>query len=206
MHISCNLSARRKHQRWRVGGEGASWAGAGKFTKVELGNRCEWGGRGPSREGWRLLCVSAWARINVHARAVQLCMQDRPGKGQDMSAHGVSGSFTRCDHFTLPPEAFFPPKAFSCSWLSTCREGAEGLNYFSLQLAPKLLQDQRKEGKKRGERGIPEKLFVVLLPLFSLHRLPLFHPGNMDQGAKSPALRLLRAGRVARLLPYCTYR
>lgn len=193
--ISCNLSTllgpRGNNQtcvclRARVWGV-ESRAGAGKFSKVELGNRCEWGERGPSRGGWRLLCVSAWARINVRAHAVQLCMQDRAGKGQDMSAHWVSGSFTRCDHFTLPPEALFPPKAFSCSWLSTC-SGATGsgrLELFQPTTRPKTTVGRKKRGREeeRGEGG-SRRNFFCSFPPFLPPSPPPVAPGEHGPGAQ----------------------
>lgn len=178
-------------------------------------------GARPCREGWRfyVVCVCVEARVLIHARervrVQRLCVQLVQEKGQDMSAHWESGSFTWRDHFTLPPEALFPPKAFSCSWLSTCREcnwERKGRIISTYNLPQKYCS--RKEKKKRErrqqcqgarerkrergqerERGTLEKSFCSF-PFFSLHRLHLFLSGNMDQGPKSPALRLGRAGRV----------
>ena len=84
---------------------------------------------GAALQGWVEVGCCVYVRAHVfdaRARHSHLCARARAGwggrGGQDMSAHWESGSFTRRDHFTLPFEAFFPPKAFSCSWLSNCRE------------------------------------------------------------------------------------
>lgn len=150
-------------------------------------------GRGPSRGGWRLLCVSAWARINVHARAVQLRMQDRPGKGQDMSAHWVSGSFTRCDHFTLPPEAFFPPKAFSCSWLNTCWEcnrERKGWIISTYNSPQNYYRTKEKRERKRGERGGGSRINFLFLSPFS----PSIASPCPSQGTWTRGPRVLHCG------------
>lgn len=45
-------------------GEREGESGAGKFSKVELGNRCDGGGRGPAgMGGGRVLCVRARACV-----------------------------------------------------------------------------------------------------------------------------------------------
>lgn len=81
----------RKRER-----ESGVWAG--KFSKVELGNRCE--GRGAALKG-RVAVVSCMLCMQGRARAsertlmcarervhpLNLCVQARAGKGQDMSAH-----------------------------------------------------------------------------------------------------------------------
>lgn len=61
----CSIKEREsKRKRER---EGESGAGAGKFSKVELGNRCERGGRGPAGKGGGcMLCVCMRVRARVH--------------------------------------------------------------------------------------------------------------------------------------------
>lgn len=57
-------------------------------------------------------------------------------------------------------------------------------------------RERRRERGQERERGTPEKKTFCSFPFSSLHRLHLFLSGNMDQGPKSPALRLGRAGRL----------
>ena len=136
-----------------------------------------------------VVCMYAWpcacACVNTCTWTC-LCVQARAGKGQDMSAHWESGSFTRRDHFTLPPEAFFPPKAFSCSWLSTCREcnrERKGRIISTYNSPQKYCRKEKKEregrkqcqrerggeregGERKGERErvtLEKKVFVLFL-------------------------------------------
>lgn len=137
-------------------------------TDASDGARPQQGRKG----GSFMLCMSAWARVNAHARAPHLCAQARVGKGQDMSPHWASGSFAWCDHFTLPPEALFPPKAFSCSWLSTCSEcnrERKGWIISTYNSPPKTTVGRKKRGRE-GEGDTREGFFVLFL--FSLPPSP----------------------------------
>lgn len=72
--LQSSLVSQRKHSKMkaRTGGpegggkkKGETRTGAGKFSKVELGNRCDW-----RRRRWG--CVSACLRANARAR--HLCV------------------------------------------------------------------------------------------------------------------------------------
>lgn len=170
-------------------------------------------GARPCREGWRFyvlrwrVCVCACSRVNARARVLHLCAQARAGKGQDMSVHWVSGSFSRRDHFTLPHEAFFfhLKRLVAADWaLAGSAIGSGRVELFQPTSRPKTTVGRKKRergGRERASEGAREeetgKKFLFFSFFSSLHRLPLFLPGNMDQGPKSPALRLGRAGRVA---------
>lgn len=120
-----------------------------------------------TREAFVCVCSCVHARMCVCVRA---CVA-RVGKGQNMSAHWERGSFTRRDHFTLPPEAFFPPKAFSCSWVNTCRECNRErktriiLTYNSLQKYCRTKDKKRR--KEEGGRGGREREKFLFFSFFS---------------------------------------
>lgn len=151
-------------------------------------------------------CVSACLRANARAR--YLCVRARAGVGQGMSAHWASGSFSRRDHFTLPPRPpsrsplFHLKRLVAADWaLAGSAIGSGRVELFQPTSRPqnycRTKEKREREGEREEEGDTGKKKVFVLFLFFSHHRLPLFLPGNMDQGPKSPALRLGRAGRVA---------
>lgn len=144
--------------------KGESRTGAGKFSKVELGNRCEWGGAALQGRVEALGCVSACLRANARAR--YLCVRARAGVGQGMSAHWASGSFSRRDHFTLPPlrsPLFHLKRLVSADWaLAGSAIGSGRVELFQPTSRPQNYCRTKEKRERRGERkrGTLEKKFL----------------------------------------------
>lgn len=70
-------------------GEREGESGAGKFSKVELGNRCDGGGRGPAgMGGGRVLCVRARVCL-MRVHVTRICVRElvQGGGGQGGTGH-----------------------------------------------------------------------------------------------------------------------
>ena len=79
---------------WETDTEREIGAGAGKFSKVELGNRCEWGGGGGARP-WRERCkVACSVYVCVKERGcmrVNTCTRGRTRTGDVCAARAGKG-------------------------------------------------------------------------------------------------------------------
>lgn len=108
-----NIKEGRKGQKKERGSMGR---GRESLVKWNLVTDASWGAR-PCRRGWRLYIVCMYAlvvRRRVHVYEFVCVISCRKRTGHERTSRERL-FFTRRDHFTLPPEAFFPPKAFSCS-------------------------------------------------------------------------------------------
>lgn len=186
------------------GKRGRAERGRESLVKWNLVTDASEGSAAPAGEdGGCCACLRGRALMYTHAQYSCVCKiaqeTDRTWAHIEWAAPLLSVIISR-----FPPKPFFHLKCLvAADWaLAGSATGSGRVELFQPTTRPKTTVGRKKRGRGE-ERGDSGETFVPF-PFFSLHRLPLFLPRNMDQGPKSPALRLVRAGRVARLQLYFT--